>query len=99
MDAHEQTEVGALGAVYGFLGPNQPAARNPDECQTVDITLVGRIVSVVLNGERIITEAEIRDITGGALDSCEREPGPLYLQGDHRAAEFRNITITPAGGR
>ena len=38
-------------------------------------------------------------ITGGALDSREREPGPLYLQGDHRAVEFRNITITPAGGR
>lgn len=28
--------------------------------------------------KRIISEAEIPDITGGALDSREREPGPLY---------------------
>ena len=34
-------------------------------------------------GKRIITDAEIPGITGGALDSREGELGPLYLQGDH----------------
>ena len=34
-----------------------------------------------------------------ALDlggSDEGAPGPLYLQGDHTAVEYRNIRITPA---
>jgi len=32
----------------------------------------------------------------GALDSAEGEPGPILLQGDHKAIEYRNIRITPA---
>jgi 3-keto-disaccharide hydrolase len=92
----EQMEVGALGAVYGFLAPNQHAAKGPDEWQSFDVTLVGRRVTVALNGKTIICDAEIPGVTGGALDSKEGEPGPIYLQGDHGPVEFRNITITPA---
>ena len=39
---------------------------------------------------------EIPGITGGALDSNESEPGPIYLQGDHGAVSYRNIVLTPA---
>jgi len=94
--AAEAMSVGALGAVYGFLAPNQPAAREPGEWQTFDITLAGRLVTVVLNGKTIICEAEIPGITGAALDSREGDPGPLLLQGDHGPVEFRNIVVTPA---
>jgi hypothetical protein len=90
------TAVGDLGAVYGFLAPNQPAALKPGDWQTFDITLVGRLVTVVLNGKTIITNQEIPGITGAALDSKEGEPGPLLLQGDHGPIEFRNIVVTPA---
>ncbi|MCA6468704.1 MAG: DUF1080 domain-containing protein, partial [Chitinophagaceae bacterium] len=38
----------------------------------------------------------IPGITGGALDSKEGEPGPIYLQGDHGPVEYRNIVLTPA---
>jgi hypothetical protein len=92
----EQMELGALGAVYGFLAPNQAAAGKPDEWQTIDVTLIGRRVTVALNGKTIISDAEIPGVTGGALDSKEGEPGPLYLQGDHGPIEFRNMVITPA---
>jgi len=44
----------------------------------------------------VICNQIIPGITGGALDSREGEPGPIYLQGDHGPIEFRNITITPA---
>jgi len=44
----------------------------------------------------VISEREIPGITGGALDSDEGSPGPVMLQGDHGAIEFRNIRITPA---
>jgi hypothetical protein len=92
----DPTAVGGLGAVYGFLAPNQAAGRRAGEWQTVDVTLVGRIVTVALNGQRIICEAEIPGVTGGALDSREAEPGPLLLQGDHGPVDFRNLIVTPA---
>ncbi|HEU4996068.1 MAG TPA: DUF1080 domain-containing protein [Gemmatimonadaceae bacterium] len=85
-----------LGGIYGFLPPNVDAARKPGVWQTYDITLVGRLVSVVLNGRPVITEQEIPGITGGALDSNEGMPGPIFLQGDHGPVEYRNIFIRPA---
>jgi hypothetical protein len=87
---------GVLAAVYGFLPPNEDAARKPGEWQTFDITLAGRLVNVVLNGKTVICNQEIPGITGGALDSDEGAPGPLMLQGDHGPVEFRDIVLTPA---
>jgi hypothetical protein len=58
--------------------------------------LVGRLVSVVLNGKAVINRQEIPGITGGALDGDETGPGPLMLQGDHGPVEFRAIVLIPA---
>jgi len=88
--------TGGLGAIYGFLIPNQNAAKGAGQWETLDITLVGRLVTVVLNGKRIISEQEIPGPTGGALDSKEGAPGPIMLQGDHGPVEYRNLMITPA---
>lgn len=85
-----------LGGIYGFLTPNEMVAKKPGEWQTYDITLIGRRVSVTANGKAIIVDQIIPGITGGALDSKESEPGPIYLQGDHGPIEFRNIVITSA---
>ena len=92
----KEPQSGLFGGVYGFLTPNEMAAKSADEWQTFDITLVGRLVTVVANGKEIICKQTIPGITGGALDSREGEPGPLLLQGDHGAIEYRNIVITPA---
>jgi Domain of Unknown Function (DUF1080) len=88
--------TGGIGAIYGFLIPNQSASHGPGKWETLDVTLVGRLVTVVLNGKRIISEAEIPGPTGGALDSKEGAPGPIMLQGDHGPVEYRNLVITPA---
>ena len=85
-----------IGGVYGFIAPRTNAARPPHEWQTYDVELVGRQVTVSLNGIEVISGQEIPGITGGALDSDEGSPGPLMLQGDHGPIEFRNIIITPA---
>ena len=85
-----------LGSVYGFLTPSEMANKKPDEWQSYDITLLGRMVTVVLNGKTVICNQEIPGITGGALDSDEGAPGPLMLQGDHGVVEYRNIVLTPA---
>lgn len=86
---------GHLGGIYGFLPPNENVARDPGEWQTYDITLRGRMVTVVANNKTVICNQEIPGITGGAIDSKEGEPGPLLLQGDHGPIEYRNIIITP----
>ena len=85
-----------MGGVYGFLWPNENASTGPGKWQTYDITLVGRRVTVVLNGKTVIADQIIPGITGGALDSDEGAPGPILLQGDHKAIEYRNIRLTPA---
>jgi hypothetical protein len=87
-----------LGSVYGFLAPSEIANKKPDEWQSYDITLVGRMITVVLNGRTVICDQEIPGITGGALDSDEGAPGPLMLQGDHGVIEYRNIVLTPTRG-
>jgi len=88
--------VDEFGAVYGFIIPTEMAAKMAGEWQAYDITLIGRFITVVANGKTIICNQEIPGITGGALDSNEGEPGPIYLQGDHGPVEYRNIVITPA---
>ena len=94
---HESKEsTGGLGAIYGFLIPNQNAAKSAGEWQILDVTLVGRMVTVVLNGKTIISQANIPGPTGGALDSDEGKPGPIMLQGDHGPVEYRNLTIATA---
>ena len=85
-----------FGAVYGFISPIEMVAKGAGEWQSYDITLVGRLVSVVANGKTIICNQEIPGITGGAINSKEGEPGPLFIQGDHGPIDFRNIIITPA---
>jgi Domain of Unknown Function (DUF1080) len=86
-----------LGSIYGFLAPSPEPARTPDKWQTYDITLIGRMVTVVLNGTTLIDNKEIPGITGGALDSHEALPGPIYLQGSEKGhVRFRSVVITPA---
>jgi hypothetical protein len=85
------------GGIYGYLAPSPEQPHRPGEWQSYDITLVGRVVTVVQNGQTIIDKQEIPGITGGALDSHEGLPGPIYLQGSEAGhVAFRNITITPA---
>lgn len=85
-----------IGGVYGFLAPTANAARAANEWQEFDVTLIGRRITVILNGNTIVNDRVVPGITGGALDSNEGLPGPLMLQGDHGPIAFRRITLTPA---
>lgn len=84
-----------IGGVYGFIAPTVYAARAPGQWQTYDLTLVGRRVTIVLNGRTVVTDQVIPGITGGALDSDEGTPGPIMLQGDHGRIEYRNLVLRP----
>ena len=85
-----------MGGVYGQVTPLANPSRPAGEWQTFDITLVGRRVTVVLNGVTIHDHAEIPGPTGGALDSREGDPGPIMLQGDHGPIRYRHLRIIPA---
>ena len=92
----EEPESHFIGGIYGFIDPVVNAAHQANQWQTYDITLIGRRVTVVLNGQTVIKDRPIPGITGGAIDSNEGEPGPIMLQGDHGAISFRNMSIIPA---
>jgi hypothetical protein len=85
-----------LGSIYGFIKPNEVVTTKPGEWVSYDITLVGRNVTIVVNGKTTVCNQEIPGITGGALNSREGEPGPIMLQGDHEPIEYRKVVITPA---
>jgi hypothetical protein len=83
------------GAVYSRLAPKSDATKPAGEWQTLDITMIGRRITVVLNGTEVVNGVA-EGITGGAISPWEEEPGPLMLQGDHGKVRFRNVVLTPA---
>ena len=84
-----------MGAVYSRIAPTASAEKPAGEWQTLDITLVDRHVTVVLNGRKIIDNQPLLGCTGGALWSDQFRPGPIYLQGDHTSVDYRNIVLRP----
>ena len=84
-----------MGAIYSRIKPTVSAEKAPGEWQTMDITLVDRHVTVILNGQKIIDNQPVLGCTGGALWSDVTRPGPIYLQGDHTGIEYRNIVLKP----
>ncbi|MCC7373520.1 MAG: DUF1080 domain-containing protein [Verrucomicrobiales bacterium] len=84
-----------MGGVYSRITPTTNAAKPAGEWQSVDITLVDRHVTVILNGTKIIDNQPLLGCTGGALWSDVLRPGPIYLQGDHEAVDYRNVVLRP----
>ncbi|MBI1789710.1 MAG: DUF1080 domain-containing protein [Acidobacteria bacterium] len=83
------------GALYSRIAPTVNATRPLGEWQTMDIRLVGREVTVVLNGQKVIDKQEVEGPTAITIDPDEAAPGPIMLQGDHREVEFRSLVVTP----
>lgn len=84
-----------MGALYSRITPSMSAEKPAGEWQTLDMTLVDRHVTVVLNGKKIIDNQPAMGCTGGAMWSDEFRPGPIYLQGDHGSVSYRNIVLRP----
>ena len=84
-----------MAAFYGRITPRVAAEKPANEWQHVDVMLYKRHVTVVLNGVNIIDNQPVLGCTGGAITSDEFVNGPIYLQGDHSDADFRNMVLTP----
>ena len=84
-----------MGGVYSRITPRVAAEKPAGQWQTMDITLVDRHITVVLNDQKIIDNEPVLGCTGGALWSDESRPGPIYLQGDHTGVRYRSLVLTP----
>ena len=84
-----------MAAYYGRVTPRVAAEKPAGEWQTVEVTLYKRHLTVILNGVNIIDKTPVVGVTGGAMTADEFVPGPLYIQGDHSDADFRNMVLTP----
>jgi hypothetical protein len=92
---NQDINEGTQGAIYGFIAPAVNACKPAGDWQTIEATIIANRVTVILNGRKIIDNAVVPALTGGALDANEREPGPILLQGDHGTVRFRKVVVTP----
>lgn len=83
------------GALYSRIVPTENASKAPGEWQTYDIRLVGRLVTVTVNGKKVIDKGVVEGLTAMAHDWDESAPGPISVQGDHGPVEIRKLTVTP----
>jgi len=86
----------SMATYYGRVTPVVAAEKAPGEWQHVSVTLYKRHMTVVLNGQTIVEDAELVGVTGGAIDADVEAAGPIYLQGDHSDADFKNMILRPA---
>jgi hypothetical protein len=83
------------GAVVNLICPSQNAGLKADQWQTMDVTVSGKTVTLILNGKKVIPEILMPHPTRGALDANGDQPGPIMLQGNIRGVSFRNLRIKP----
>ena len=84
---------GGNGAIYQHTAPSEFASKPGGEWQTVEATMIGNKITVILNGKKIHDNVECDRATGSELDGDVKEPGSFFLQGDHGTVSFRNIVV------
>jgi hypothetical protein len=82
-------------ALYSRVAPSVNASKPAGEWQTYDIRLVGRDLTVVHNGKKVLDHVHVDGLTAIANNANEGEPGPFIVQGDHTNVEIRKFTVTP----
>ena len=100
------------GRGYEGRPPRVNASRKPGQWQSFDITFraprfdaAGKktadavFVKVVHNGKVVHENEKLSGPTRAGTYNDEKPTGPLMLQGDHGPVAYRNIRITPLGGK
>jgi hypothetical protein len=82
-------------ALYSRIAPSVNASKPAGEWQSYDIRLVGRTLTVVHNGTKVLDKVEVEGLTAIANNADEAEPGPFIVQGDHSYVELKKFTVTP----
>ena len=88
-------EDGGCGALYRRIAPAVNASKPAGKWQTYDITFIGRRLTVLQNGQKVLDNVDVGPTGTGAASKRPDGPGPLRLQGDHDSVSFRNVRIRP----
>ncbi len=104
----KDADKGDMAAIYGVKAPTNPTYKKPGEWQSLKIVFLAprfdadgkktanaKFIKIELNGSVVQSDVEVLGPTGSQLSDDEKPTGPLLLQGNHGAASFRNIKITP----
>jgi hypothetical protein len=103
----ERVNAGDIGGLYNAAAPKKNAAKKPGEWQKFVIEFQApkyegdkkvtnaKFVKVMLNGEVIHENVEMKGVTPTGVTGKEAPTGPLMFQGDHGPVAFRNIKVTP----
>jgi hypothetical protein len=94
-DADKPPSNKGSGAILGRIAPSLNAGYPAGEWQSLSVRLIGRQVTEIFNGIRVIDRQTIDGPTAIALDANESEPGPILLQGDQGQVEFRKLVVYP----
>ncbi len=81
------------GAIYNQTAPSEFASKPAGEWQTAEATIIGNKITFVLNGKKVHDNVVCDVATGSEIDKNVKEPGPIFLQGDHGTVSFRNMRI------
>jgi hypothetical protein len=106
----KQPEAHGCGSLYSQTPPKVVASKPAGQWQTYDIffraprfdanqkVVENARVTVYQNGVLIHENAEFHGPTGIQYDLYKDEApkGPIVLQGDHDAVQFRNVWVVPA---
>jgi hypothetical protein len=71
------------------------ASKPAGEWQTYDIRLIGRTLTIVHNGKKVLDKVEVEGLTAIANNPDEGKPGPFIIQGDHSYVEIKSFVVTP----
>jgi hypothetical protein len=82
-------------ALYSRVAPSVNASKPAGEWQSYDIRLVGRQLTVVHNGTKVLDKVEVEGLTAIANNADEALPGPFIIQGDHSYVEIKSFVVTP----
>jgi hypothetical protein len=82
-------------ALYSRIAPSVNASKPVGEWQSYDIRLVGRQLTVVHNGTKVLDKVTVDGLTAIANNADESEPGPFIVQGDHSYVEIKSFVVTP----
>ena len=108
LDSYGKEKIGPgdIGGLYGAAAPRVNAAKAPGEWQKLVIEFqapkfdgdkkVANAVfkKVILNGQVLHENVELKGPTPGGITGKEAPQGPLMFQGDHGPVAYRNIQIT-----
>ena len=97
LDSFGKTQVDKAdnGGIYDKFAPLVNASKPAGEWNQLEAHYVGDTLTVKLNGQVVIDNQKIAELTGGALPGGVDDPGPLMLQGDHGKVWYRNIKVRP----